>query len=98
MVLDQQARGELEKYIDFFIKNIPKLMSRFRSKEVKNKLQFKNEEDFLYGSVYGGIIWGYGEKFYAMFHKPLTEEEVLEVQTIVVNRMREVKEAIFKTG
>ena len=58
MVLDKEARGELEKYIDYLIKNIPRLMSRFREEEVKNILQFKNEEDFLYGVVYGGIIFG----------------------------------------
>ena len=50
MVLDQEARGELEKHIDWFIKNIPQLMSRFRETEVKNILQFNNEEDFLYGA------------------------------------------------
>lgn len=98
MVLDQEARGELEKHIDWFIKNIPQLMSRFREKEVKNILQFKNEEDFLYGAVYGGIIFGYVEEFYRVFGKHLTNEEMLDLQTIVVKRMREVKDAIIEAG
>jgi|SRR5215216_4829364 hypothetical protein len=58
MVLDQMARGMLEKYIDRVIRGIPYLMSRFRKKDVKDILQYGNEEDFLYGTVYGAIVWG----------------------------------------
>jgi hypothetical protein len=98
MVLDQKARGELERYIDYLIKGVPQLMSRFREKEFKNILRFQNEEDFLYGAVYGGIIFGYTESFYTMFRRHLTDDEMLDFETIVVKRMREVKNAITNTG
>ena len=73
-------------------------MSRFRTKELKNILQFRNEEDFSYGVAYGAIIFGYGEKFLATLHRNPTQAEQLEIQTVLANRMREVKNAIVKLG
>jgi hypothetical protein len=94
MTLSKDARGELEQYIDWFISTaIPRLMSRFREKEFKDTLHFQNTEDFLYGMVYGGIIWGYAEKFGAIFHQSQTEEEMLEIQIIL-----QKKDAIMNTG
>jgi hypothetical protein len=37
-------------------------------------------------------------QFRILFQRKTTEDEMLEIQTIVVKRMREVKDAIFKTG
>jgi|SRR5688572_10957289 hypothetical protein len=98
MSLDELARGMLEKYIDKVISGIPYLMPRYREKQFKDLLQFKNEDDFLQGSVYGGISWGYADQFYLLFKRTPTQEEILEIQTIIIKRMREVKDAMFKTG
>ena len=97
--LGNEARGELERYIDWFVNTgIPQIMSRFKTKEVKNILQYQDEEDFSYGVAYGAIIFGYGEKFLATLHRNPTQAESLEIQTILANRMQEVKAAIFKTN
>ena len=94
MVFDELARGAFEKHIDNVIKDIPILMSRFRQKEVKNILQFRDEEDFLYGVVYGRIIWGFNHpRAIGMIH-----EDISEMQSIIVKRLREVKDAIVSTG
>jgi hypothetical protein len=98
MTLDQLARGLLEKHIDEAIRDIPDTMSRFRAKEFKNIVQFKSEEDFLYGVVYGRIVFGYLILFKLLFNRDLNADESLEMQTVIVNRLREVKNAIFKTG
>jgi hypothetical protein len=96
MVLDQQAKGELEKYVD-------KVMSspglnywyflmchvHYKHEEIKNILQYKNEGDFLKGTVYGAIVWGYAERFYALFQRDLTTEEVVEMKEVLVNKVRE---------
>lgn len=37
-------------------------------------------------------------QFRILFQRKTTEDERLEIQTIVVKRMREVKDAIFKKG
>jgi hypothetical protein len=94
MVFDELARGAFETHIDNVIKDIPLLMSRFRQKEIKNLLQLRNEEEFLYGVVYGRIIWG--------FNHPtatgITNEDIFEMQRILLRRLREVKDAIVNTG
>jgi hypothetical protein len=48
--------------------------------------------------VYGGIIWGHREKFPAMFHRNVAQEEIFQIQTIIVKRMREFRDAIMNTG
>ena len=99
MALSNEARSELERYIDWFVNTgIPQIMSRFKTKELKNTLQFQNEEDFSYGVAYGAIVFGYGEKFLASLHRNPTQAELLEIQTVLANRMREVKNAIVKLG
>ena len=96
MVLSQGLRGSLENYIDHMIKvHVPLIVSRFRQKEVKDTLQYKNEEDFLYGAIYGAITYGFMERYISNIS---TEDEALEIRDIIVRRMRDVKEAIFKTG
>jgi hypothetical protein len=98
MVLDVVVRGLLEKQIDIVIDTIPYFMSRFRKKELKDTLQFKDEEDFMYGMAYGGIVFGFSQIVKSLLGRKPTDEETLEVQTIIVKRMREVKDKIFKTG
>jgi len=104
MVLDQQAKGELEKYIDKVIRDEEYLlywyylMSRYRHEDIQNILQYKNEEEltFLKGATYGAIVGGYAERFYALFQRNLTTEEIVEMQEVLVNRMREIKERFLR--
>ena len=94
MVFDELARGAFETHIDNVIKDIPILMSRFRQKEIRNLLQLRNEEEFLYGMVYGRIIWGFNHPTATR----LTHEDIFEMQKILVRRLRDVKDAIANTG
>ena len=64
-------------------------MSRYKHEEIKNILQYKNEGDFLKGATYGAIVWGYAERFYALFQRDLTTEEVVEMKEVLVNKVRE---------
>jgi hypothetical protein len=99
MVLSLEVRGLVENYIDKMIKDhIPLLVSRFRQKEVKDMLQYKDEEDFIYGAIYGAINYGFMERYIAKYQNIGTEEEAHEIRDIINKRMREVKEAIFKAG
>ena len=97
MVLDQQAKGELEKYVDKVMSRPGfdywyLLMSRYKHEEIKNILQYKNESDFLNGTIYGAIVWGYAERFYALFQRDLTTEEMIDIQEVLVNKMRVTKD------
>jgi hypothetical protein len=94
MVFDDLARGAFETHIDNVIKDIPQLISRFRQKEIKNILQFRNEDDFLYGVIYGRIIFG----FVHPTARSITHEDIFEMQKVLVRRLRDVKDAIVSTG
>lgn len=98
MVLDTVHRGVLEKQIDTVISTIPEFTRRFRNKEAKDVLQFKDAEDFTYGMAYGGIVFTFSQYAQLILGRKPTEEEISEVQSIIVERMREVKDAIFKAG
>lgn len=66
--LSNEARGELERYIDWFVNTgIPQIMSRFKTKEVKNILQYQNEDDFSFGVAYGAIFSGMEKSFLQRF-------------------------------
>jgi hypothetical protein len=76
MVLTQEVRGLVENYIDDMIKDhVPLMVSRFRQKEVKDMLQYRDEEDFLYGAIYGAITYGFMERYIAKYHNIGTQEE-----------------------
>jgi hypothetical protein len=75
MVLDQQAKSELEKYIhrlttrrglEYWYLLMPHVSER--TEEIRNILQYENEDSagFLKGTLYGAIVWGYAERFYAL--------------------------------
>lgn len=98
MVLDAVLRALLEKQIDTVIHSIPRFMTSFRNKEAKEILHFKDEEDFTYGMAYGGIVFGFSQYAELILGRKPTDEEIFEVKGIIVKRMREVKDAIFKTG
>jgi hypothetical protein len=98
MALSETARGVLEKHIDNIIRDIPEMMSITRMKEVKDRFLFKSEEDFLYGLVYGRIIYGLDHLFLTLFGRRVNKDEMLEINVILGKRMREVRDAITSTG
>ena len=99
MALSETVRGELGQYIDIFIKyTLPEAIPRFREKQFKDLFSFQSERDFLYGVAFGAIIFGFFEKFVAPHHENVTQEDIIEIQTVIANRMKEVRPAIDKTG
>ena len=105
MVLDQQAKSELEKYIN-------KVMTRpgldywyllmchvsYKTEEIKNILQYENYGDFLKGTIYGAIVWGYAERFYSLFQRDLTTEDIVEMQDVLVSKLGKIKDAFSFSG
>jgi hypothetical protein len=43
----------------------------------------------LTGAMYGAIVWGYAERFCALFQRDLTREEIVEMREVLLNKMRE---------
>ena len=99
MELDAIERGLLEKSIDGKIEEIPGLISTMRISKVKETLQFKDDSDFVFGLVLGGIM----EKFFYYYYTTHDIQSIptqirIEIMNIILCRVKEIKEAIFKCG
>lgn len=100
MSLDTLERGFVEQTIDQKIAQIPWMLKLVRTSEYKKSFQINNEEDYIYGMIHGQIM----EKFLtycSLAYPKITVEnieKIREVSTIIANRSKEIKEAIFKTG
>jgi len=99
MVLDTIDRGNLERSIDSLIKGIPVLVSQFRNQDVKKLFQYKDENDVVFGMVFGGIIEKFGF-YYKVTHNTNAPpaEDSIEIMDIITRRASEIREAIFKCG
>jgi hypothetical protein len=98
MVLDDLARGLLEREIDLAINDIPELMAQYRLPEMKSKLLYKDESDFVLGLTFGRILSMYGINFRIKYNRILMNEEITEMHQILTKRTIEIREAMFTSG
>jgi len=98
MVLNPTQRGILEQLIDHAVKGMKVTVEFVRGDRYSKILKDKNGDDFVLGFVYGRIDSTFKATFIATQNRILIDEEVLEVEHIIYNRMDELKEAIFKCG
>ncbi len=96
--LSDVARGKLENIIDQCIAQIPHAIQVCRTPGFTELVGVKEESDFVLGFIYGNIFSGFA-LYYAAQHGFPPKPELNEVLgTIVFNRTKEIKEAIFKCG
>jgi len=98
MVLNPTHRGILEQLIDNEVKGMQMTVQFVRSDKYSKILKDKDGEDFVLGFIYGRIDTTFKATFIETQNRALTDEEVLEVENIIYNRIDELKEAIFKCG
>ena len=98
MGLSTQNRGMLEKIIDFELIQIEQLMRAFQDPEIKSQIQITKEEDFVLGMAWGYIMGKFDASFFAVNGRSCNKEESEESVNILLNRVREIKDAIFKSG
>ncbi len=98
MTLSSQNRGMLEQIIDREIAEVEPLMRAFQQPEAKSRLQISKEEDFVLGVAMGYIMGKYDATFLSVNHRTGNPEELLEATNIILKRVGEIKEAIFKSG
>lgn len=98
MVLTPLDRGILEKFVDNMIKEAPNEVKFFRIPKVKSALQIQQEEDFVFGMTYGKILQYYNDYYKLAHFKLPSDKEIEEIMEVIFNRIKEVKEAIFKAG
>lgn len=98
MVLDEYDRGYLENLIDREIKLVPSTMELARMPRYQKEWQIKSDADLVLGWAVGDIFTGFG-MYYANLHKEtLPPEDLDQAVDIVIKRVREIREAIFKCG
>ena len=98
MTLGVEERGLLEKSIDYEIKKMNQTIMFGRDENSKKVLQIKNDSDFALGWALGSIISSFSHNMVERRNSILSQEDTDEAMDIVIKRVREIKEAIFKCG
>ena len=98
MVLDEQDRGYLEKLIDSEIKSVPETMEIARAPRYQKEWQIQSDADLVLGWTVGVVLKAFSI-YYTNRHQEATSTEDLgQAVDIMIKRVREIKEAIFKCG
>lgn len=97
MSLTPEERGELEKAIDEAINILPTTLPLLRKEDSPLGKHVKHKEDFVLGQMIG---WAFGIMSEIMTRngKSPTPERLNEITEAVLNRIPQLKEAIFKQG
>ena len=98
MVLDEYDRGFLENLIDREIKEVPDTMEMARMPRYQKEWQIQSDADLVLGWTVGVIIAIFGMYYSGLHKKSLPPEDLEQAVGIVLKRVREIKEAIFKCG
>ena len=98
MALDPTHSGILEQLIDQAIKDMQATVQFVRSDRYSKIIKDKDGDDFVLGYIIGRIDTTFKATYIATFDKLLSNEEILEIENIIYNRIGELKEAIFKCG
>jgi len=96
--LDNEDRAYLEKTIDRTVGEVPNLVTMARVEDYQKHGQYKEADDFVLGFATGIIYGRFIEYFVARHQRQSSEDELDEANRVILRRMREIKEAIFKCG
>ncbi len=96
--LSDADRGKLENIIDQQITQIPHAIQVCRTPGFNDLVGIKEESDFVLGFIYGNIFSGFAHYYVAKYGFPPKPELNQALGTVVFNRTKEIKEAIFKCG
>jgi hypothetical protein len=98
MVLNPTVRGQTEQAIDSAKRDIINDAKILFDPKNRSELQIKEPNDFILCWVLGGL---YQIGVYAVLStlaRPATQEERLEIGSILYRRFPELHDAIFKAG
>ena len=98
MALDDEDRAFLEKTIDTILKQVPVIVQMARDEGYQKHSQYKEADDFVLGFATGMIYGAFIQYFVARQQRQPTDDEVTEANQVILRRMREIKDAIFKCG
>ena len=88
-------RGVLDHLIDRTTISFHTLMSSIRIDKADFHIQ--NESDYAMGLAHGMILTGFISDFRTHYNREPNQEEMIEVSKVLLNRTRELREAISKS-
>ncbi|HZB74160.1 MAG TPA: hypothetical protein VE378_05395 [Nitrososphaeraceae archaeon] len=94
-MLDDKMRGVLDHLIDRTTISFHTLMSSIRIDKADFHIQ--NESDYAMGLAHGMILTGFISDFKTHYNREPNQEEMIEVSKVLLNRTRELREAISKS-
>jgi len=98
MGLSIRDRGVVDKLIDQTVKGVPGWMKTYRAEEIRKFYHYDKVEDFVFGLCYGYILSGFSYLYRLEHNENPPPEQITEFVNVFDNRMKEVRDAIFKTG
>ncbi|MDE1862704.1 MAG: hypothetical protein KGI33_07320 [Thaumarchaeota archaeon] len=98
MALDHLDRGFLEKEIDNQIVTMPVTMRLARTGEFTVMANIQNHGDFCLGYAIATIMRATLDHYFNRHRISMPREEQQELATVINNRTKEIREAIFKCG
>jgi hypothetical protein len=105
MSISDQVKEEVQRQIDIAVEEIPFEKRRWSKSAAKSRLQYKDISDFLLGFECGRIledgIWYY-RSLVNKRRRGAAGEEVErvgdEINSIIFDRLTEIRQAILKAG
>jgi hypothetical protein len=94
-MLDDKMREVLDHLIDRTTISFHTLMSSIRIDKADFHIQ--NESDYAMGLAHGMILTGFISDFKTHYNREPNQEEMIEVSKVLLNRTRELREAISKS-
>jgi hypothetical protein len=94
-MLDDKMREVLDHLIDRTTISFHTLMSSIRIDKADFHIQ--NESDYAMGLAHGMILTGFISEFKTHYNREPNQEEMIEVSKVLLNRTRELREAISKS-
>jgi hypothetical protein len=94
-MLDDKMRRVLDQLIDRTTISFHTLMSSIRIDKADFHIQ--NESDYAMGLAHGMILTGFISDFKTHYNREPNQEEMIEVSKVLLNRTRELREAISKS-
>jgi hypothetical protein len=69
----------------------------FKQKKVKSDIGYEHEADFLLGYFWGMVNSTFRANFKSVFKKSPTPQQQSDITPIIVDRMNEARDMIFRT-
>jgi hypothetical protein len=98
MSLNEAEKNELHFAIENTIKYVTEMRFLFKQEKVKSDIGFEHEADFLLGYFWGMVHSTFRANFKSVFKKSPTPQQQSDIIPIIVGRMNEVRDMIFRKG